>query len=78
MLVSCILVVAAGNNPTNLDDLVNNTARGDFVTESDIFLTLATMLVSSLHMYVCMYVSRVVCIHACHMYCTCHIVCIYL
>ena len=53
MLVSCILVVAAGNNPTNLDSLVNNAARGDFVTESDIFLTLATMLVSSLHMYVC-------------------------
>ena len=52
MLVSCILVVAASNNPTNLDDLVNNAARGDFVTESDIFLTLAKMLVSSLYMYV--------------------------
>ena len=53
MLFSCILVVAAGNNPTDLDSLVNNAAPGDFVTESDIFLTLATMLVSSLCMYVC-------------------------
>jgi hypothetical protein len=51
MPVSCILVVAAGNNPANLDSLVTNAARGDFVTESDIFLTLATMLVSS---YICM------------------------
>jgi hypothetical protein len=42
-----VLVVAAGNSPENLDRMVatTKTVRSNEVVDSDIFLTLATMLV---------------------------------